>query len=359
MNFRPVVERCDKKGTKPLPEPTSVPQVLLLMLVHLCRKVLFVDPSVKVAVYVLSVFFGSIIADVLPIPRTYFSRKDNVFNVFFVKWSWAWTMTLVGSFLYLTAQVYCCGNKARIRSHFIRLLLATLMWMLWTNLFVFVEESHGFCNLALAKSSRKNCAAKGGVWSRFSISGHTFILIYCTLIIMEEAKALSGWENIRDHLRNEEHSRSSSTDTGVMTPLDNLKQEQLDYIKEKYEKFTPYVRVIFITMTFLTIIWDVMLVSTVLYFHTTPEKFIASIISVLIWFFSYRFLFKNHVFGMLLPGEGLFRYMNPTATPLQSVTVSKAQRTVDKVPTFLGMPLNPLRNQTSDDATSGNSRHDH
>lgn len=101
--------------------------------------------------------------------------------------------------------------------------------------------------------------SKGLNWFGFSISGHAFILIYCTLIIMEEAKALIGWEAIKDHLRNEEHNRMAA-DAGVQTPLDSLSTEQLSMLKEKYEKFTPYIRIAFIFMTMLTIIWDVMLV---------------------------------------------------------------------------------------------------
>lgn len=76
---------------------------------------------------------------------------------------------------------------------------------------------------------------------------------------MEEAKALIGWEAIKDHLRNEEHNRMAA-DAGVQTPLDSLSTEQLSMLKEKYEKFTPYIRIAFIFMTMLTIIWDVMLV---------------------------------------------------------------------------------------------------
>lgn len=142
LNFRPPVEarKNDKKGSKPLPEPTSVHQVLLLMVVHLCRKILFVDPNIKVGIYIILVFFGSILSDVLPIPPSYFSRKDNMFNLYFVKLSWGWTMLTVGAFVYMTSSVYSCGDKSKIRRHLVRLLLASAMWFFWTKLFVSVEE---------------------------------------------------------------------------------------------------------------------------------------------------------------------------------------------------------------------------
>ena len=360
MNFRPSedVKRGDKKGSKPLPDPPSISHVLLQMVVHLCRRVLFIDPNIKVGIYILIVFFGSIIGDVLPIPRTYFSKKDNLFNVYFVKLSWGWTMSLVGSFLYLTSSVYCCGEVAKIRRHFLRLVLATCMWLFWTNSFVYVEDTYGYCGKVTIRSGKKQCLAKGSTWHSFSISGHVFILIYCTLIIMEEAKALIGWEAIRDHLRNEDHNRAKNkSNEDLSTPLELLTPVQLELLRQKYEKFTPYVRVCFIGMTILSIVWDVMLVSTTIYFHSTPEKFVASVIAVLIWFFTYRFLYTNHILNMCLPGEGVVRYMNPIQ-PLQPSLTRRASFTAKsnelKVQTFMGMPIGMLsKNQiTSQDESS-------
>ena len=361
MNFRPSEsKRAEKKGSKPLPDPTPITQVLLLMIIHLCRKVLFVDPNIKVGIYILVVFFGSILGDVLPLPKTYFARKENIFNVYFVKLSWGWTMSLVSAFVYMTSSIYCLGETRRIRRHFLRLILATCMWLFWTNSFIYVEETYGFCGKANVRSGKKQCLSKGLAWHSFSISGHTFILIYCTLIIMEEAKALVGWEQIRDHLRNEEHNRSQQQstvgDTGLTsTPLELLSQVQLDYIRERYEKFTPYIRVCFIGMTVLVLIFDLELIGTIFYFHSTPEKFVASVISVLIWFLTYRFLFTNRVLSMCLPGEGVFRYMN-----IQPLQTAKARRSSiisknDMIPTFMGMPLNVLKNQTAEETSPSQS----
>ena len=75
---------------------------------------------------------------------------------------------------------------------------------------------------------------------------------------MEEAKALVCWEAIKDHLRNEEHNRSSE-ESGSSTPLDSLNDEQLLFVREKYDKFTPYIRISFVAMAMLAVLWDVML----------------------------------------------------------------------------------------------------
>nr|CAG4647991.1 EOG090X07YX [Moina brachiata]SVE93071.1 EOG090X07YX [Moina brachiata] len=337
LNFRPQAElnKTEKKGTKPLPEPSTIPHVLLLLIVHLCKKVLYVDTNIKVGIYIMFVFFGSILGDVLPIPNTYFSRKGNFFNVYFVKLSWGWTMASVGLFVWLTSTVYSCADKIKIRRQMLRLIIATIIWYVCTSTINIVEESYGYCSKS-AHVTKKQCLAKGLSWYGFSISGHAFILIYCTLIIMEEAKALIGWEGIKDHLRNEEHNRTA-IDAGVQTPLDSLTNEQLTILKEKYEKYTPYIRLSFISMTLLTIIWDVMLVATVLYFHSTPEKFAASVIAVVIWFFTYRFVYHRRILGIPLPGEGSFQYMQSAYTGRRSSLILGKN---EKIQTFLGMPLN-------------------
>ena len=59
--------------------------------------------------------------------------------------------------------------------------------------------------------------------------GHTFLLIWNNLFIVEEGKAYLGWERIKDMLRNEEHKRLSTDlinpagDSDSRTALSKLK----------------------------------------------------------------------------------------------------------------------------------------
>lgn len=121
-------------------------------------------------------------------------------------------------------------------------------------------------------AGKESCLSEGFPWNAFSISGHTFILIYCNLIIMEEAKALIFWEAImKDHLMNEESRRNCADGDPPASPLHSLTNEQLTRVKETYEKYTPFIQAIFIAMTFLALVWDVMLlvriISFFIYFH--------------------------------------------------------------------------------------------
>nr|CAG4635523.1 EOG090X07YX [Artemia franciscana] len=292
-------------GTKPLPTPSSIQHVLLLMVVHLCRKYLFIEEHVKICVYLGSIFVGSIISDFAPFPRTYFSRKDNIFNTYFVKLSWAWTLLFVVSFIYMTARVYTCRNWDMIKRHLLRIVVATGIWYVCTMFFVKVENNYGMCSKPLKINDKYHCTSSGHKWYAFSISGHSFILIYCAMLIKEEAKALIGWDGIKDMIRNEEYSRS--TDGKEETQLYKLSDEELSNLKDDYSYFTPYIRGVFIGMSLLSILWDIMLISTIMYFHSMIEKFLGGVISILMWFVTYRFWYRRKGISPGLPGEGNVR----------------------------------------------------
>ena len=51
------------------------------------------------------------------------ARADNIFNVFFVKWSWGWTLTFVSLFVGLTSFTTSCGKTDVIRNQSIRLVI--------------------------------------------------------------------------------------------------------------------------------------------------------------------------------------------------------------------------------------------
>ena len=137
---RPPVEkgRWASKGTKPLPEQVSVKHVISVMIIHLCRKVLFIETKVKITLYCLALFFGSIIFDFLPAPKSYLSQKDNIFNLYFVKIGWAWLICIVGSFVYLTSTTYGCGKRAMVQQHMGRLFVGRygMLWLLLERMLV-------------------------------------------------------------------------------------------------------------------------------------------------------------------------------------------------------------------------------
>lgn len=358
MNFRPAgfdPKRIDTKGTRPTTTPSSVREVLLQMLMFLCKKIIFFDVNLKVALYLGTLFFISLIGDFAPYPKTYFARSDNILNVYFVKWGWAWTLVLSVPYLVLTSCILCCGNREKlIKEHLPRIFIATFFWFVWTKMFNFIETMYGRCNVK-NYDSKITCLKSGHFWNGFDISGHAFILIYSSLVLIEEAKPIIGWENIKEHLRNEEHNRSNREDSSS-NPLRNLEDDELRNVKALYEKYTPVIRILFISMTALQLLWDVMLLCTMLYYHRMIEKVLSGIFAILTWFFTYRAWYPAN---SLLPnsaGQGKFIYQKSKIQPAvpfrkQSLnygnSATSTSRTND-VPKFMGMPIYTQRPTTTE-----------
>jgi hypothetical protein len=320
MKYRPneySACRSLAKGTKPLAEAASVQHVLIMMIIHLCRKIMYgLDTSHKVGMYIVGTLILSVIGDFGPGEggsNSYMAKADNVFNAYFVKLGWGWTISFVTLFVALTSYTTSCGNRNVMKKQAIRLCIATAVWYFMTMLFEVIEARSGICNVTkyLTKSS---CIKKGFNWKGFDISGklyfslkitkinllydisgHCFLLIWNNLFILEEAKAYLGWEKIKDMLLNEEHKRldvslKSSGDSSAVdkTILSKLKSKEFLHLRTNYKANTPWVRLLFCILAMWFTLWDLMLICTALYFHITIEKVVASCLAVLIWFSLYR-----------------------------------------------------------------------
>lgn len=342
MNFKVQNEPLDPKGTKPTREESSILEVLILMIVHVCKKILFFDTNLKIAVYLGALFLLSLIADVLTFPKSYFSRSDNIFNLYFVKIGWFWTLFMTVPYVLLTSYTTCCGKRRLIvTSHLIRLAVATAFWYTWTSVFNMIETSYGRCNTKIY-DNKISCLKNGHFWNGFDISGHCFILIYSSLVMIEEAKAINGWERIKDYIRDEKYARTIEDKSVSINPLRNITTEELNVLKTSYENFTPYVRAFFIGIALLQLLWDVMLVSTILYYHIMVEKFISGIIAILTWFVTYRVWYTIPNILPKLPGDGIFKYNNKDK-PVTSTPVYR-KRSATNGKHFMGMPINTNQN---------------
>uniref|UniRef100_A0A8D8BNI3 FIT family protein CG10671 n=1 Tax=Culex pipiens TaxID=7175 RepID=A0A8D8BNI3_CULPI len=353
MNFRPgmndTTARAEAKGTRPTATPTSIREVLTMMVLHVCKKIIFFDTNLKVPLYLGSLFFVSLIGDFLPYPKTYLARSDNLFNVYFVKMGWAWTLLFSLPFLAMSSVTICCGDHQRlVRNHLPRLGIATGFWFVWTKFFNIIESSYGRCSVR-GFDSKSSCLKAGHLWSGFDISGHAFILIYSSLVLMEEARTIIGWENIKEHLRNEEFNRARNDNSQGINPLKSLKDDDLKALKYFYNRFTPTIRLLFIGMTMLQLLWDIMLVGTMLYYHRMVEKVISGIIAVLTWFITYRAWYPTQ---SLLPdpvGKGLFNYATLAKPEIglrrRASLLQAGSSQQQDVPKFMGMPLYAARQQ--------------
>lgn len=331
--------RSSSSGNLPVAsESTSISRILTLVAMRLVRRLFLARAELKALVYLVAVVVVSLVVDTLPPaispPTTYFAYKHNILNVVFVKWGWAWTLVITGALSTLTAMLTGGGEWLRVRSHWIRLGAATLTWYLVIALLNRVERSVGVCRLQRVgrhagqspRISRDDCLATGGIWRGFDISGHSFLLVFCGLLIVEEAGAIDGWHRIADWIRSESHVRSQpSTSPSPVTPLHHLSADEFDYVRVRYLLYNRLVCAVFVALVVLAALWDTMLMATAVYFHTPLQKTIGGVVGVCSWWFLYR----SRVCSSLLvrPGcGGLFSCSSPqTQTAVSSTSFSSAR----------------------------------
>ena len=352
MNFRPNSSQEDRGGTRPTAAPSSIGLILVTMFLHVCKKSLLFDTRLKVAIYCGAIFVVSIIADFIAMPRTYFSRSDNALNQYFVKWGWGWLLTITVPWVVLTAHTLGCGRRSILLKHLARLILATAAWLLWIKFFNYIETNYGRClsTRDVQLQTKAKCLQSGRFWSGLDISGHTFLLIYSSLILAEEGSSLVGWEGIKDLIMREEHTRMTPSEPST-GPLRNLSNSDLEFLKKAHKALTPYLRGLFIAMTLQQLLWDIMLVSTMLYYHIMIEKFLGGIAAVLTWYVTYQWWYKSMKNSLPPPGDGLFKYNEVKVH--DNASARSRRTTLNGTNRFMGFPIRTSQENTD---TSGINR---
>uniref|UniRef100_A0A2S2RBE0 FIT family protein n=1 Tax=Sipha flava TaxID=143950 RepID=A0A2S2RBE0_9HEMI len=303
-NFIPGLSmRSETKGTLLVHEPSSVANIFLTLFLYGCRKYLFLPTHRRMFVY-LALLVSSVVGDFVRFPRIYFAYSDTFLNQYLVKLGWFWTLLCTSSFLVASGKVLCLDSRPTIAKHAVRLAVATFFWYFWTSAFNRLEEYFGQCSM-IRHTTRTACRSAGHVWKPFDISGHIFILIYSTLVMISEARPFVGWEKIQDVLLKEENARMEGRT--VATTFSSLATKDLEKLKTVYKQMTPFVQVLFIIITLFVSIWELMLITTMMYFHSMPEKLLAGIVAMFTWFVTYK-LWYTSSFLPPLPGEGFFKY---------------------------------------------------
>lgn len=319
---------AEQLSLKYLTTDTSLAHVITMIILRICRKIT-VDYKIekRLIYYLLLVILGGILGDFAPVVcralmpiRT---AKDSIFNIYFVKIGWGWTLLLTTPFILMTSEVMAnfipkdniqsssssstasssptvtsstpviVTNgvheskwskvlfflKKIISKDLTRIIVNTFIWYFSTNSFVAIESVYGTCSES-KYTTRTSCIKIGsGKWTGFDISGHTFLLIFSTLIILEELKVMIGWEHPFGH-----HLNALNQD---LKRKKNQKHQQFI----SWNKFSIPIRINFVLLTLLTLIWDFMLVQTTLFYHTMLQKAIAALWAIVLWSISYRVLY--------------------------------------------------------------------
>ncbi|XP_072270628.1 acyl-coenzyme A diphosphatase FITM2 [Pyxicephalus adspersus] len=200
---------------------------------------------------------GSLVREFWPLPDSYFNNKKNFLNIYFVKLSWGWTLSVLLPFIGLTNYIVTRSVPAVFR-RISALLVGTIIWYACTNVFMYIENATGGCYVSEKQlenqtdhGDKRACIKSGGFWVGFDISGHSFLLPYCVLMILEEAAILRD-ERFRKH------------------------------------GMKPLIHILVVFLGFLTFIWTLMFFCTSIYFHTPLQKLFGTFFGILAWYVTYK-----------------------------------------------------------------------
>ncbi|KAI0997240.1 hypothetical protein K3495_g10945 [Podosphaera aphanis] len=233
------------------------------------------------------------------IPNTapsYFAKKNNIFNVFFVKQGWAWVTFSYLFFLFthpFTGPTTSLTVTSRRLHGLVRYGLVTLWWICVTQWFFgppIIDRGFtitgGQCELPILNAQHANfdqtkvfttgvaCKAGGGQWKGgHDISGHVFLLVLGSLFLGEEVLYVS--------LTRTKEERLISLGSGTVTNAES--NNHYKFSKEATGIWTLGSKLaIGVAVTNLF-----MLLMTAAYFHTWFEKVTGLIMALLGIFVTY------------------------------------------------------------------------
>ncbi|XP_068188459.1 acyl-coenzyme A diphosphatase FITM2 isoform X2 [Antennarius striatus] len=178
---------------------------------------------------------------------------------YFVKLAWGWTLLLLTPFLLLSNSSFGRSVSFLIQ-RMLSLVVATAIWYACTSTFFYIEGVTGLCFESRTMgaineefTSIKDCKQAGFHWHGYDISGHSFILAYASLFIMEETE-----------------------------PMASLKTVYLSALPRMILKL------LYVALHLMLVIWVWMFICTSVYFHDPSHKLVGTVCGLLGWFLTYR-----------------------------------------------------------------------
>ena len=251
------------------------------------------------------VIIGSLIHDFHRPPNLYMSNRRNFFNVVFAKWSLAWTLGFVTPFMVLVYWIKSRANLKVVCKHVLRLVVAVVVWYVVTYILEWIEHLTGDCEGTDLYEKKEECQNEGLVWSGFDISGHSFLLSYCALMISEEIHAVQFWPKETIYCNQNNSPNESVSSSEVIVSKEMLQTRERVHVNEKFQsdlKKKPegvrYLCIMWYTVCCaLMLMWIVLLVFTSIYFHTVNSKVLGSILGLSAWYLTYQVYFLSKYFS--------------------------------------------------------------
>ncbi|KAG8566877.1 hypothetical protein GDO81_013402 [Engystomops pustulosus] len=176
---------------------------------------------------------------------------------YFVKVSWGWTFLCLLPFIALTSYV-ATRSLGTVFRRLGALLVGSMIWFTCTKFFILIENATGTCYNSSALldirpgfTDKRSCISSGGFWDGFDISGHSFLLPYCTLMILEEAA-------VAHFVR----------------------------FEKSWQKHL--INFLTLSLAFLIFVWIFMFFCTSIYFHDFSQKLLGTSFGILGWYVTYK-----------------------------------------------------------------------
>lgn len=249
---------------------------------------------IKAQVFLAVVVLGSCLQASGVVPETVFSDKNNPINKYLVKFSWFWTAMWMFVTIAITATLYTAFSWRAILRHLSRIAVGHVVWYCVTTAIEILDNRVGECSME-GISTSKACVRGGYEWVGFDVSGHVFLLSYCVFVITEEAFNIKAeiWQQYDVTLETERKVLSKSG------------KELKVWLTDVHREASCFVEALELIALLLVLIWSAMLLATSLYFHTFAEKLLGLLISVSVWWVSYRGLFGSSCYSPAHPKDGV------------------------------------------------------
>lgn len=135
------------------------------------------------------------------------------------------------------------------------------------------------------------------------ISGHSFLIVYCSLLLLEEGRCYDEWRrqgrrlSIFSQALDESESAHLTDESANVstTPRNDRSAAEIrcDSLQLFYKWASPVVTVCYVTMGIFALLFDVSFVVTTVYYHDLFQKFLGCVAATLAWWITYGIIYPQ------------------------------------------------------------------
>jgi membrane associated rhomboid family serine protease len=210
----------------------------------------------------------------------------------FAKWALGWTLAFLTPYMVLIYWVKSRYNLKVVCKNVLRLVVAYVIWYVVTYILNWIEHLTGDCEGTDFYEGKEECRREGLIWNGVDISGHSFLLSYCTLIISEEIQVVKFWTNemiCSDNESNRANESISSNETMALNERESRPNERFLFDMKKQPVVVRYLCIIlYVICCLLMSMWLILLAFTSMYFHTVNSKVLGIILGLSAWYYTYQ-----------------------------------------------------------------------